>query len=237
MAGLDTLKSVGKEYKDSLLGIVEKARLTVKKSDDTAPLGSLGEGHTLNVQFNPSTLRIDANTDSMDAEYMMNNMTKLPNKMTRSASIVLHVELIFDEVNVRDAFFADKFRVSASDAASFVGNAIASEIKGESAAYSVLPQTNAMIALLTQYTPEVTFSWGKLSFRGLVHEITAQYLMFSMSGRPIRSKVSMRIVQEISDRDKSSWETAFTSFFDDKTVLAQHESKMLQKQGLLNFDF
>jgi len=236
MAVLQALSGMAGDYGKSILGIVEKAQLTVSKSTDTTPLGSMGPKHELQVQFNPATLRIDSNTESMDAEYMLNNMTKLPNKMKRNASIILHVDLIFDAVNAKDAFLADKFRVSASDAVADVGT-LARMATSEGAAYSVLPQTNAMIALMTEYTPQVTFAWGALSFTGLVHEITAQYTMFSTSGRPIRSKVSMRLAQEISERDNSTWKTAFTSFFDNPAKLAEHDRKVLQKQSLLNLDF
>jgi hypothetical protein len=161
---------------------------------------------------------------------MINHMEGLPNTVNRSASIILNVDLIFDAVQNSDAFHADRLRLSASDAISHGGAFITGK------KYSVMKQTNGMVSLLIGVQSPIKFQWGKLSFLGIVSEVQAKYLMFSSSGHPIRSKVSVRMTQSMgSGGDFLYWDKAYDNFFGSDDALATHARDALQtQQSFLN---
>ncbi|MDR1292747.1 MAG: hypothetical protein LBJ91_05065 [Clostridiales Family XIII bacterium] len=191
-----------------------------------ASAGASGGGTTtIEVQFNPNTIRIDANAESMRAKYMLSHVEGLPNTTNRAASIVLNIDLIFDAVQNSDAFHADGLRLSASDIVSHGGAFIAGK------KYSVMKQTNGMVSLLIGIQSPVEFKWGAFSFSGIVSEVQARYLMFSPSGHPIRSKVSVRIVQSLTkEKEFLYWDNAYNNFFGSEDVLAAHARDALQTQ-------
>jgi hypothetical protein len=180
------------------------------------------------VQFNPSTLKIDSNTENMPVKYMQENMEKIPNTITRNSSIRLSVELIFDAVQNSDAFHADRLRVSASDVVSHAG-AFLKKATGDE--YSVLKKTNGIIAFIFGGDSPVTFKWGKITFRGLVSEVQARYVMFSPKGYPIRSHVALHMEQAIDNISECKyWDNAYERFFANDSALAAHARDSLQTQ-------
>jgi hypothetical protein len=193
--------------------------------------------HTMEVQFNPSSLHFEASAESYNVRQMMEHMdASLPNTTKRDASISMNVELILDSVQNKDAFLSDKYHLSASDAVAGIG-ALAKNMNG---GYSVQPQTNALIALLLNAaTSLVTFMWAEMSFIGIASEARAKYTMFSPRGVPIRSKIDLRLVQAITNRsDVTYWDKAYEKFFaqDGGTdILKQHGKNSLQNQPFLNF--
>jgi hypothetical protein len=69
--------------------------------------------------------------------------------------------------------------------------------------------------LMSGETRNVTFCWSGLAFHGIVTETRAKYTMFSVSGRPVRSLVSIVIQQDLSGPDGSYWDKAFDKCFGD----------------------
>ncbi|MDR1952988.1 MAG: hypothetical protein LBQ21_00680 [Clostridiales Family XIII bacterium] len=213
----------------SLLGGLEKAKLQLRATPYIHINGMEMESPIageFDVQFNPSTLRLETNAKNYQIKGMMANLHDLPNQVDRSASVVLGVDLIFDAVQNADAFHGDALRVSSQDVIS----------QGASAAksHTVLPQTNGMIAILAMRM-YVVFNWGRQSFSGMITELQAKYLMFSPSGHPIRSKVSIRIQQLIEgNKDMAYWDDAYDNLFTDDVVRASHEKSSLQQQSFIN---
>jgi hypothetical protein len=204
-------------------------------STASAMQAASGSLHTMEVQFNPSSLHFDASAQSYNVRQMMEHMdSSLPNTIQRDASISMSVELIMDRVQNKDAFLSDKYHISMSDAISGVG-AIATEATG---GYTVQPQTNALIALLLNAaTSLITFRWAEMSFVGIASEARARYTMFSPRGVPIRSKIELRLVQTITSQSEVTyWDKAYKKFFADGTgMTGQGIGGALQKQSFLNF--
>jgi hypothetical protein len=215
----------------TLPGNVEKAKFIIEDK----PIGST-QGNTIGefaVQFNPNSLRFESNAEAYQTKGMMANLSELPNQVDRRASIVMNVELIFDAVQNADAFHRDSLRLSSQDLVSQAASAMKGAGQKDSE-YSVLQQTNVMIALLIT-CPLVIFNWGKQSFSGLLTEVQAKYVMFSPVGHPIRSRVMVRIQQFIeAEKSMKNWDNAYQKLFADEKVRASHEKSVLQQQSFLN---
>ena len=239
-----SLNDVGKNALSSVTGAVEKAKLYIHKTADvkgldpakltSATMGALIgavsmidssvkkldiDTYEMTVQYNPSTLTIQANAESIPFTYLQQNMDNgIPNQSLRPPMVVLSVQLIFDDMNTQDAFMMDRLRLTAgslvSDAAS-----VAKMAKG---GYTVQPQTNGLLAtVMRANTKIVTFCWADMSFTGQVVEVQAKYTMFSPSGRPIRSMVTMNIAQQVeAGSDIKYWDNVLDQTFKNSSALA-----------------
>ena len=234
MSFMGTVGNMAKDAGASALGIVSKAMLILHTaSPPKAPGDVTGQTmrilfgdapalpaapsssgtHMLEVQYNPSSLSLQANAVVTPFQYLQQNIDNgIPAQSFRNPSVVLSVELYFDAMNPKDAFMIDKLRLSAGDAVSAVSG-IVKAVKGE--VYSVQPQTNGLLAaLIRDETRLVTFQWADMRFTGELTEASATYTMFSVSGRPVRSVVRLSITQQVSaDSDAGYWERAFDSAF------------------------
>ena len=224
---------------NSALGSVQKALLIIHKSDasqidssqvaaatENALLGAAAgmaatsaamQGAGMNtsvmkVQYNPTSLSIQANAEAIPFTYLQQNIDSgIPNQSPRPPMVVLSVELIFDAMNPKDAFMAEKFSLSTGGIVSSVAGA-AQAAKG---GYTVQPQTDGLIAaLMRPSTRVVTFRWADMAFTGQLIEVQAEYTMFSVSGKPVRSKVRMNIAQQVeSDADIQYWDKVLDTTF------------------------
>lgn len=234
MSGLGTLEDMGR----SIIGSPQKAILIIHKvsgykvptesgvsivkpediADKLAPgvLNQLPKGtlsHKLEVQYNPASLSIQAAASEVQHPQLQNDLgSDLPVQQKRAPSIVLGVDLIFDDVNVKDAFMAEKGRLSIGDGVTAVAGAVRN-IAGEG--YTVQPQTNGLIAAtMNTYSRRATFRWADMEFTGDIGEVQAKYTMFSVSGKPIRSVVSLKLMQSVaSTAARKKWEKAFNRAF------------------------
>ncbi len=169
--------------------------------------GSAGKVCVMQVQYNPSSLNIQANAEAIPFTYLQKNAdSNVPSQNSRPPMVVLSVELVFDAMNPKDAFMAEKFSLSTGGAVSSAAG-IAKAAKG---GYTVQPQTDGLIAaLMRPQTRVVTFRWADMAFTGQIIEAQAQYSMFSVSGRPVRSIVRLNIAQQVeSDADVQYWDKA-----------------------------
>ncbi|MDR1674389.1 MAG: hypothetical protein LBR54_02945 [Oscillospiraceae bacterium] len=193
--------------------------------------------HTLTVQFNPSSIRFEAHSNTMNVKVMQVGMVdgEIPETTKRPASVSMFVDLIFDDVNSKDAFRSEKFNLSPTELARDSITAV-KKLKGD--VYSVQKQTNGLVgALMRESTRIVSFRWGDLKFTGMLNDIKASYTMFSTSGRPIRSKVSLTLEQHFTlDDPQSRWDAAFTKFFGAANIAGSvsGKSNLQEMQSLLN---
>ena len=193
------------------------------------------QAKVLQVQYNPSTLSIQANAEAIPFTYLQQNIDSgIPNQNLRAPMVVLAVELIFDAMNPKDAFMMDKVRLSAGDAISSAAG-IAKNIKD--GGYTVQPQTEGLLAaLLRPNTRTVTFRWGDMAFTGQLIEVRADYTMFSVSGKPIRSRVFMHISQQVeSDSDFQYWNKVLDRTFSSGSDVNLKKPAQ-QLNNLLNLD-
>ena len=227
---------LGSQLGNAVVGNIQKALLVIHRQEDAAEVDSarvaaateaaLGgtaasmlatsaamkaakmKACVMQVQYNPSSLSIQANAESIPFAYLQQNVDSgVPNQSSRPPMVMLSVELVFDAMNPKDAFMAEKLSLSTGGVVSSA--AAAKQLtKG---GYTVQPQTDGLIAaLLRPSTRVVTFRWADMAFTGQLIEAQAEYTMFSVSGKPIRSKVHLNIAQQVeSEADIKYWDAMF----------------------------
>ena len=166
------------------------------------------------VQFNPSSLTLDAHVNHVSHQDTQNDQ-QTNSQATFSDAVVqpyvqLSVDLIFDHVNNYDAFMWDKVRLGVGGT---VANVVNAAVNGKQT-YTVQPEVEGLIATLREpKTRVISFVWGDFSFRGALQNVSAEYTMFSVSGRPIRAKVSLHLRQMLALVDQSQWVKEFDKAF------------------------
>jgi hypothetical protein len=225
----DTIKNYANNAKERILGNPMKASITLhkapKKPSQEAPQMGIStrdvlnggltgagsrltqENHVLHVQYNPSSISFRANATSQAVQTLRQfGQTDYPSHVMKPPSITMSVELCFDAVNVKDSFMADKLEALS------VSGVVSSRAASRNT-YTVQPQTNGLLALvLFKDYQLVTFNWAGLSFEGEVCEAQAKYMMFSVSGQPVRSTVNLQIRQQLSG-GSNNWNAAFDRCF------------------------
>lgn len=208
---IDTGSSSAQSAAGGTSGIAERAASALLGGTGATGLGGTGGVYRLSVQYNPSKIRFRATTSDSEFRYLQQNMDPdIPAQHTRPASIVMSVTLVFEQINIKDCFMAEKFKVSTQDVAQLALN------KGlNQKTYSVQTVTNAFIGMLmSEDTRTVTFQWAGMSFTGEVSEAQAEYKMFSISGRPVYSEVTLNLSQRLTDSsDEQRWNDAFSKCF------------------------
>jgi len=159
----------------------------------------------------------------------------MPTQITHPPSITMSVELIFDAVNVKDCFTADKLEIFS------VSGVVSSLAKLIRDPYTVQPQTNGLLALgmLSKYR-RLTFHWSDTTFSGEVSETQARYTMFSVAGRPVRSTVQLQIRQQLENKnEKQRWNDKFDKCFGNESFAGDSGriSKNQMVGNLLNLGF
>ncbi len=170
------------------------------------------------VQFNPNKISMTTRAGKIaDYKALGDAGRHQLSTVTLTAATTLSVQLIFDEMNIQDAFVREGNLLTNPTIGNVVGTiqSIAVNRKG---GYSVKKQTEGLISLLTfQQTREVIFTWCEMFFHGNVTDISAQYTMFNKIGNPIRSTVDLTIRQADTGQefvsDKQYWDDAFTAAF------------------------
>ncbi|MDR1247530.1 MAG: hypothetical protein LBK57_11015 [Clostridiales Family XIII bacterium] len=207
---------------ESVAELAEKAlRLSESVNPDSAAISGIfgaANSHVLQVQYNPSAISFRANSEPIPVNRLQQNVvSEIPPQFTRPPSVVMSVQLVFDAVNVKDSFMADKFRLSASDA---IGGAATALRVLSGKKFTVRPHTNALLYMLMRKESSfVTFRWSNMTFHGLVNEVHARYAMFSVSGEPVRSFVDLSIVQRVAGATGNKyWEKAFDKCFGEQDV-------------------
>lgn len=247
-----------------LTGNPKKAKLTIQNRPSSSGISGLGNldvvpgaqnalggitstlgavagitTRSLEVHYNPSSILISANAQPTNVSYLLKNMDEgVPRQQSRPPSLTMSVDLIFDDTNIKDAFMSEKFKLlSMTESVSGLissGSSLVRTITGNQ--YSVQAQTNGLIALLMRKeTRCVSFEWANFSFSGEVNQVQARYTMFSTSGRPIRSTVTLIIIQTfdaISDREK--WNNAFDQKFKSNLLEAGNRSVGQKVGNILN---
>lgn len=172
----------------------------------------------MQVQYNPSSLSIQANAESIPFTYLQENIDNgIPNQNTRPPMVVLSVQLVFDAMNPKDAFMAEKYTSVSTGGIVSSASAVSKALNG---GYTVQPQTDGLLAaLLKPFTRLVTFRWADMAFTGQLIEVQAEYTMFSVSGKPIRSTVQMNIAQQVESKaDIQYWDNALDQAIKDKSL-------------------
>lgn len=204
-----------KRTRDAMSGQAEYAQ-------QVAQMG--GTDKTFFVQFNPSSLQLH----SSSTPQMHRNVVGTNEDQNNSTDVVtaprveLTVTLIFDKMNIYDAFMFDKFNSGAS--VTTVTNAV-TMLSGKT--FTVQPYVEGLIsALRNPYTQSMTFQWADFSFTGRLRQLQANYTMFSVSGRPIRAQVQLRLQQDLRSSEMTKWGNEFDMLLSQKNSLVNAGQKV-----------
>ena len=249
------MPAISADIKNSLTGNIDTARLIIKdcrllKSNSLSSslvasrtsqvlsggLNSLvtdtlsDTDKIFKVQFNPNKLSIYATSldiNSRDTQREEDGEQRNCPDSPVKPTVELTVTLIFDHVNNYDAFMWDKMRMGIGGAVAKAADAL----KNGNKVYSVQTEVEGLVAALRNpYTRSITFSWADFSFTGQLKNVRATYTMFSVSGRPIRAQVLLRIRQKQDTQSLEKWYRDF-----DKAFSGSNSSSLTTKsQGFSN---
>ncbi len=165
------------------------------------------------VQFNPNKLSVYATSldvNSSDTQREEDGEQRARPDSPIKPTVELTVNLIFDHVNNYDAFMWDKLRIGVGGAVAKAADAL----KNGPKVYTVQTEVEGLVAALRNpYTRSITFSWADFSFTGQLKNVRASYTMFSVSGRPIRAQVLLRIRQKQDTQSLQNWYRDFDNAF------------------------
>lgn len=208
----DTLDAA-KDLQDAFMKATEDALSgTVSSKARKNLLGQDQAYLAMEVQYNPSSIQMQTTTGSQ-LDYSGGSMGNMANNMIIQnivpTSTTMNVQLIFDEVNMYDAFMVNNVNSPVGAITQAAKYAVEKE-------NSVQHQIEGILSLLTMdVTRQVVFYWSKMCFRGELTAVQANYTMFNKSGNPIRGVVNLSIRQgEQAELFESSyWGKAYENLF------------------------
>lgn len=122
---------------------------------------------TLKVQFNPSSLQFTSGETSVSREKA--DIVHRENGQTRTAQAENASSIV--RVSVKLVFDRTVY-----------------------ADCSVQPEVERFIAIIRNpYVRQVAFHWGTMCYRGVVKDVTAEYVLFDQEGTPMRATVDFTI--------------------------------------------
>lgn len=179
--------------KAKTVGIFDKAFAKAGDLDFRNALASSNiTAKKFEVQFNPSSLKIDAYGGGRQkvSSYVDGQLTV--NYRDVNPYINVSFTMVFDETNNADAFAVDKFSLSASNLAKNTATLVNSVMGNE---YTVRPLVEGFLAAIRNESHRmVIFQWGNMRYTGMINNINAQYKMFNIVGNPIRAEVYVNIL-------------------------------------------
>ena len=150
------------------------------------------------VQFNPATLNINGFSGGSYDTIDYSEVGKAAKATPLDTNYSLSVNLIFDQMELQNSFPLDFLDFSLTTAAKAAWKAVNVAYGGLS--ISVQAATEGLIAALhNPKTRYVAFAWGPLRYKGVLKSVNAQYKMFDMMGRPVRSEVALTLY--LADKD------------------------------------
>lgn len=228
----------GSSLIDNITGKIETAYLEIHRIN-----GLKREDILFPVQFNPAQIQIYAscspssksNTAPDDKE---GKAPKAAVHAHNHPSIEMTVTLLFDAVFPADSFMWEKYQTALSfpvATQNFKNVAAVAQKK----VYSVQPHIEALIAALRNETTRLaTFHWVDFKFSGQVNQIMSKYTMFSISGRPVRGEVTLRMHQEPDfNRAAQNWADDFQRAFGGKPSNSSLVRPGQKVSSLINFNF
>lgn len=203
--------------------IVDNAQ-QAEKVDPFDILKSKDEAKTMKVslQFNPSSIHIDASGGGLEPVYN----TVVPekeedDKKAGSLSIKyrrgkehinIRISTVFDALSIAEAFMGDDFNIE--NVAKGLGKYITSKLSDSSAQYSIRPVMEGFLAAFSEsYRQMVYFVWGELTYTGILTGVDCTYTMFNRAGEPVRATVNFNILSSEANKDHF-WEDRYKDIID-----------------------
>ena len=192
--------------------------------DDISKLSGSYNYSAIEVQYNPTTLRLDT-VAGKQLDFNSRDGRKNLSEYNAPSATTLTLELLFDDTNNMDAFMVGDNPLTGMTASN-ITNTVTSGFKNSNGGYSVQRQIQGLLSLLAvPAARDVIFFWGDMSFHGQVTAVEATYTMFNKKGHPVRGKVLMSIRQADADGeekgpqdnkkqyDEEYWNEAFDDTF------------------------
>lgn len=199
----------------TIAGVAENEELT----DEMLAMIAGGQKRYFVVQFNPNTLQLSGHSGG----YIKKTDFSKGKEWGRSASyekgntnIMMSVRLFFDSCDPQDAFMSDKVNMSPTAVATGAAKAIMTGMGKKK--LTVQMEVEAFIAALrNQYTRLITFSWGDFAYSGSLRSVRANYMMFNVTGEPVRATVDLSIMcaddKELSPASLAIWQERYKKAF------------------------
>lgn len=179
--------------------------------------GNKSSKKVLEVQFNPTTLRLTArgggrnlvsnavNDKTDESEGKEGKAPKDAFSYQRLNPFVeISFKLIFDQEINSDAFMRDKLTFNATN----VVKEAASLIRDKE--YTVQPMVEGFIgAVRSNYHRMMAIAWGPLEYAGMLNSVNSRYTMFSPIGNPIRAEVDFNLYCANMDDNFNNWEQKY----------------------------
>ncbi len=165
-----------------------------------------GTSRFLEVQFNPSDIVVSGMGGGRSLQQNFTDKDKDGGNKYTSMPVyaTMSVKLIFDSMDRKDAFYADKMLSSYTElgrSAVKLAKNIFSSGEGDG---GVQGKVEGFIgAIRSNGSCPIRFYWGKyVCYEGILQSVSGQYTMFDMYGRPIRAAVTITIVLMDENRKK-----------------------------------
>ena len=175
-----------------------------KSSTNVAEDAEVEDFVKVTLQFNPATIRMDTLNGAVKSINTAGTDAKQLNEQNYTGRTKLSFDLIFDDVDLMDAFMLQE--VVDMNVSKAAGKAYDMYTHGGNT-FSVRARMEAFMGLLaSSITQHVIFAWGKMVFRGQVTGVTNKYTMFNTSGNPIRGVMHLEITQDENKNDKFEYD-------------------------------
>ena len=168
------------------------------------------------VQFNPSTLSLQARGPGYMNVMAFDESGKTAGPSMQRVRVYFSVQLIIDQEDNFDCFLEDKMNLSPTQLAQ---NAIKGGMKlaGKGKEPTVKDVVEGFIAAIrSPRTREVGFRWGKMYYHGELNQVRAQYVMFNRKGQPVRATIEIGIQcfnEDALPNKLGEWEAAYKKAF------------------------
>lgn len=213
---------------------VQKAILRIGKLNKNKKDGV--EYYEMPVQYNPASLSFSSRAGLIEEEGP--GEAGLGSRMSAiiPPETTLAFELLFEDVDVNEAFLSDTKQQSMEALGKRRSKATGQGQKRKQGEGFVKRQIEGLLSLVMQVsTKQVVFLWGDMSFSGELEDVSAEYTMFSPNGTPVCGKVNLTIRQSKADSDDSAnkseeiyWKNAWKNFT--KQADKREEKETLKKQ-------
>ena len=222
-------------------GIAQTEAQRLSDKHYTAMNEGLIKKYRFEVQFNPAEISIagyggerlplqhfagEKNEDG-SSKNGANAAKPHPKPSSRMAAadtrINMTFRVVFDKVDPQDSFYSDKFTFGQS---SLVQGAAKAFVKGAGKKNnSVQNEVEALHAAARDKNKRLAmFIWGDMVYEGKINSVDSEYVMFNVSGQPVRANVSINMVlfgKEDLGKNITNWQNEYdTDFFKLKSPTA-----------------
>lgn len=208
---------------------------TLDSNQMKALMGKGKDYLAMEVQYNPSSIQMQTSS-GVQLDYGGGSMGNMSNNMIIQnnvpTSTTMNVQLVFDEVNIFDAFMINNVNSPVGSAVQAAGYFVGKK-------HTVQPQVEGILSLLTmKATRQVVFYWSKMAFSGELTAVQANYTMFNKSGDPIRGVVNLSIRQgeQTEVYDRTYWENAYSKLFEKEKAGSASLFSQITNNNVLNLN-